>query len=89
MAHSKQARKRIRQNAARRLRNRSVKSSLRTAVKKFKATVQSGDAEAVAAAYKSVQKRADKTARKGIIAKGTAARMKSRLLKSAARAKKA
>ena len=89
MAHSKQARKRIRQNVVQRLRNRGVKSSLRTAVKKFKATVETGDAEAIATAYGAVQKRADKTARKGVIAKGTAARMKSRLLKSAARAKKA
>ena len=89
MAHSKQARKRLRQDVDRRLRNRAAKSSLRTAVKKFSAIVETGDAEAVAAAYKAVQKRADKIVQKGIITKGTAARMKSRLLKSAARAKKA
>ena len=88
MAHSKQARKRIKQNAVNRLRNRSVKSSLRTAVKKFKETVETGDAEAIATAYGVVQKRTDRTVQKGIIPKGTGARMKSRLLKSAARAKK-
>ena len=89
MPHSKQAAKRIKQDAERRLANRGAKSALRTAVKKLKTTIKTGDAEAVDAAYKVVQKRADKTARKGIIAKRTAARMKSRLLKSAARAKKA
>ena len=89
MPHSKQAAKRIRQNAKNRLGNRAAKSALRTAVKKFKQTVETGDGEAVAAAYKDVQTRTDKTARKGVIAKGTAARMKSRLLKSAKRAGKA
>ena len=89
MAHSKQAAKRLRQNTKNRLNNRAAKSALRTAIKKFKKTVETGDAEAVNAAYKVVQKRADKTARKGVIAKGAAARVKSRLLKSAARAKKA
>lgn len=88
MPHSKQAAKRLKQNAKSRLNNRAAKSALRTAIKKFKKTVETGDSEAVAAAYKVVQKGADKTARKGIIAKGTAARMKSRLLKSAKRAGK-
>lgn len=88
MAHSKQARKRVRQNAQDRLRNRSVKSSLRTAIKKFKTVVADGDAEAVSAAYKTVQKSADKTAQKGVIAKRTAARIKSRLDADAKRAGK-
>jgi len=87
--HSKQAAKRMKQNAKSRLSNRAAKSALRTAVKKFKQTVEAGDGEAVAAAYKVVQKRADNSARKGVIAKGTAARMKSRLLKSVKRAGKA
>ena len=89
MPHSKQAAKRLRQNAKRRLNNRAEKSALRTAIKKFKKTVETGDDEAVTAAYKVVQKRADKTARKGVIARGAAARLKSRLLTSAKRAGKA
>ena len=79
MATSKQSKKRIRQNAEDRLRNRSAKSALRTTIKKFKSAVKSGDADAATTGYKDVQKQVDKTAAKGIIRKGTAARIKSRL----------
>lgn len=79
MAHSKSAKKRIRQNARGRLRNRSTKSALRTTVKKFDAAVKQGDAEAAGEAFRKVQKKADATARKGIVHKKTAARLKSRL----------
>jgi len=79
LAHSKSAKKRIRQNARRRLRNRSARSALRTAIKKFRAAVTAGDADTARAAYLAVQKRADTVAGKGIIKKQTAARIKSRL----------
>lgn len=79
MAHSKSAKKRIRQNAKERLRNRSTKSALRTTIKKFNAAVKKGEAESATAAYRAVQKKVDTTARKGIVHKGTAARVKSRL----------
>ena len=78
MAHSKSARKRVRQNAARRLRNRQAKSVLRTSVKKFIAA-GAGDAAAVTAAYRDVQKKLDQAVAKGILRKGAADRMKSRL----------
>jgi small subunit ribosomal protein S20 len=79
LAHSDSARKRIRQNVKRRLRNRSSKSALRTAIKRFRSTVAGGDAEAARAAYAAVQKKADTVARKGIIHAKTAARIKARL----------
>jgi len=79
VATSKQAKKRIRQNARNRLRNRSAKSALRTTIKKFKSAVNAGDADAVADMYKTVQKKLDKTAAKGIVRKGAASRIKSRL----------
>jgi len=79
LAHSRSAKKRIRQNAKQRLRNRSAKSALRTAIKKFRAAVKKGDAQSAAQAYRAAQKKVDTTARKGIIHKGTAARVKSRL----------
>jgi len=79
LAHSKSAKKRIRQNAKERLRNRSTKSALRTTIKKFNAALKTGEVESAAAAYKAVQKKVDTTARKGIVHKGTAARVKSRL----------
>lgn len=79
MPHSKSAKKRVRQNAADRLRNRSAKSTLRTTLKKFNAAVKQGDADAAGTAYKNAQKTVDSSARKGIVNKGTAARVKSRL----------
>jgi len=79
LAHSKSARKRIRQNARRRLRNRSAKSALRTAIKKFRAALDSGDVAAASQAFRVVQERVDKTASKGIVHKRTAARIKARL----------
>ena len=79
MAHSKSAKKRIRQSEDRRLRNRSEKSALRTTLKKFNAAVKSGDPETAASSFKTAQKKLDKTASKGILRKGTANRVKSRL----------
>jgi small subunit ribosomal protein S20 len=75
LAHGKSAKKRIRQNAARRLRNRQAKSALRTTVKKL-AAAAAGDATA---AFRGVQKKLDQAVAKGIVRKGTADRMKSRL----------
>ena len=85
MATSKSSKKRIRQNAVRRQRNSSAKSALRTTIKNFKATVKSGDADATASAFRAVQKKIDKTSGKGIVRKGTAARIKSRLSAEAKR----
>ena len=76
MAHGKSAKKRVRQNAARRLHNRQAKSALRTTVKKF---TTAGDAAGATAAYRNVQKKLDQAVAKGIVRKGTADRMKSRL----------
>ena len=79
MAHSKSAKKRIVQSEKKRLQNRSMKSSLRTAIKKLSVTVASGNAEAAGALFHDVQRKIDKTAGKNVIRKGTADRMKSRL----------
>lgn len=89
MAHSKSAKKRIRQSEDRRVRNRSVKSALRSALKKFAAAVESGNAETAAAAYQAIQKKLDKTASKGILRKGTVSRVKSRLSRRLKSIKKA
>ena len=93
MAHSKSAKKNIRQNEEVRLHNRSMKSALRTEIKKLAVALKSGDMEKAKEAFKGVQKRIDKTASKRIIPKGRASRVKARLsvrvraLKPAAAAK--
>jgi len=78
------AEKRHRQSEERRLRNKAVKSSVRTSAKKFVVLAQKpgrspadiGEAEA---ALKDMIKKIDTAAQKGIIKKNTAARKKSRM----------
>ncbi len=76
---NKSAEKRERQEAARRLRNRAAKSTMRTAIKKFEAAVAKGDKEAAAVALAESNKLLDAAAGKGIIHRNTADRKKSRI----------
>ena len=79
MANIKSAIKRNKQNEKRRLRNRHHRSSLRTALKKYRALLVAKKPEEAAKEYTSVQKAIDKAASKGIIHRNAAARYKSRL----------
>jgi small subunit ribosomal protein S20 len=81
---SSSAEKRHRQSEERRLRNKSVKSSVRTSAKKFVALAQKPDKSstgigAAEVALKEMIKKIDTAAQKGIIKKNTAARKKSRM----------
>jgi small subunit ribosomal protein S20 len=78
---SSSAEKRHRQSEERRLRNKAVKSSVRTSVKKFVVLAQKKDKEEAGIALKEMVKKIDTAARKGIIKKNTAARKKSRMQK--------
>ena len=78
------AEKRHRQSEERRLRNKSVKSSVRTSTKKFvvlaqKAARNPGELGEAEIALKDMIKKMDTAAQKGIIKKNTAARKKSRM----------
>ena len=79
MAHSLQAKKRVRQNAKRRAINRARKSRIKTQVKYFEAALESGDVEAASEQYRLVVKRLDETAASSTMHEKTAARKKSRL----------
>jgi len=79
VANSPQARKRARQNETRRKHNASLRSMVRTYLKKAYAAIESGEAEAAQAAYNTVVPILDRIADKGIIHKNKAARHKSRL----------
>lgn len=81
MANIKSQIKRNRQSAAANERNKSVRSRLRTIIKNFLSSVESGDAEQAAAGYREVSRELDKAAAKGIIHKNKAANQKSRLAK--------
>lgn len=80
MANIKSQIKRNKTNELRRLRNKAVKSELKTRVKSAVKVVEAGDETAVEA-LKLAQKRLDKAASKGVIHKNQAARRKSRLMK--------
>lgn len=79
MANSVQATKRARQAEKSRQHNASMRSTMRTTVKKVLAAIDSGDQAAANAAFKVAQSSLDAMARKGIVAKNKAARSKSRI----------
>ena len=79
MANSPQARKRARQAEKRRNHNASLRSLVRTNIKKVVAAIESGDYDQAKAAYNAAVPVIDRMADKGIIHKNKAARHKSRL----------
>ena len=79
MANSPQARKRARQAEKRRKHNASLRSMVRTSVKKVVAAIGTGNAEEARQAYQAAVPVIDRMADKGIIHKNKAARHKSRL----------
>ncbi|MBL4825408.1 MAG: 30S ribosomal protein S20 [SAR324 cluster bacterium] len=85
MAHHKSALKRVRQTIKRTAQNRSLRSDLRTVIKKFRSILEGGNIEQVREAYPGVQKNIDKAVTKGILHKRTGARYKSRLALSVAK----
>ena len=79
MANTAQAKKRVKQAEKARARNASQRSTMRTAVKKVLRTLESSDKSALQAVYVSASSALDRAARKGLIHKNKAARLKSRL----------
>ncbi len=82
MANIQSQKKRNRQNEKRRLRNKAVRSELKTRTKVAAQAIAGGEADATEA-VKAAQKRIDKAAAKGVIHKNAAARRTSRLMKRA------
>ncbi|GAC1316672.1 MAG: hypothetical protein NVSMB12_13700 [Acidimicrobiales bacterium] len=80
VANIKSQIKRNKTNELRRLRNKAVKSELKTRVKSAVKVLEAGD-ETALDALQLAQKRLDKAASKGVIHKNQAARRKSRLMK--------
>ncbi len=79
MANSAQARKRARQAEATRQRNASLKSTVRSAIKKVRKAIAAGDKAAATAQLQQSQAIIDRIADKKIIHKNAASRTKSRL----------
>jgi len=80
VANIKSQIKRNKQNEVHRLRNKAVKSELKTRVKSASHAAEVGD-ETALEALQTAQRRLDKAASKGVIHKNQAARRKSRLMK--------
>lgn len=85
MPNIKSAMKRVKVNAKKNLRNRMVKSSMRTTIKKFDNAVHNDIAQAPAMLNVSFSA-LDKAAVKGVIHKNAANRKKARLAKRLAKA---
>ncbi len=79
MANSAQARKRARQSEKQRIHNASLRSELRTAIKKVKKAIAAGDKAAAQSVFKDSVSTVDSIADKKIIHKNKASRHKSRL----------
>ena len=84
MANIASQKKRNRQNEKRRLRNKGVRSELKTRTKNARDAIANGD-ENAHETVRIAQKRIDKAGAKGVIHKNAAARRTSRLMKRAAK----
>jgi len=83
VANIKSQIKRIRTNEQARLRNKSVKSSLKTAVRRFREAADTGDREAAQTALRTAARQLDKAASKGVIHANQAANKKSAMAQRA------
>ena len=83
MAQHKSAKKRIRQNEKRQVRNRHIRSTLRSALKKLDQTVEQQNAEEVKSLLDKTISIVDKAASKGVIHKNKAARHVSQIRRKA------
>jgi small subunit ribosomal protein S20 len=81
VANIKSQIKRVKTNEKRRVRNKSVRSSVRTAVRKFREAAESGDVEQATTLQRAAAKALDKAASKGVLHKNQAANRKSAMSK--------
>jgi small subunit ribosomal protein S20 len=79
VANIKSQEKRIRTNELRRVRNKSVKSALHTAIRGFREAAAGGEKDKAAELLASTSRKLDKAASKGVIHKNQAANKKSAL----------
>ena len=84
MAHSKQARKRIRTSDKKRVDNKSRMSRMKTEIKKLKAAIEGGDKGKASEMLPLVCKCIDKAAKQNIIHKHNASRRKSQAMRAVA-----
>jgi small subunit ribosomal protein S20 len=81
VANIKSQIKRIKTNEKARVRNRAVKSELKTYVRKTREAIEAGDKATANAALVAASRKLDKAVSKGVIHKNQAANRKSKLAK--------
>jgi len=81
MPNTKSAKKRLRQNIVRRMRNRMAKSAMKSQLRKVREAAEAGDVEKAEQEYRLAAKRLDRAGARNIIHPNKAARTKSRLQK--------
>ncbi|MCZ1010032.1 30S ribosomal protein S20 [Streptomyces lydicus] len=84
MANIKSQMKRIKTNEKARQRNKAVKSTLKTAIRRTREAVEAGDLQKATTAQAAAAKTLDKAVSKGVIHKNAAANKKSALAKKVA-----
>lgn len=89
MPNSESAKKRLRQNETRRLRNKGNRSAVRTQIKKVRLAVEAGDIQKAEEELRLAAKTLDKAGSSNLIHPNKAARHKSRLSKLVRKAKQA
>jgi len=82
MPNTASAKKRMRQDAGRRIRNRATKSRLRTRIRKLRAAIDAKDVATSTDEFRALGKQLDRAAARNVIHANTAARTKSRLSKA-------
>ncbi len=82
MAHSKQAKKRIRQNERLRLHNKAIASRMRSQVKRVLTLVEGGDKQGAEAAFPVAVKFVDKAAKRRVLHPNAASHKKSMMARA-------
>jgi small subunit ribosomal protein S20 len=85
VANIKSQIKRVKTNEKRRQRNKSVKSSVKTAIRKFREAAEAGETEKAVELQRAAARALDKAAGKGVIHKNQAANRKSALARRVAK----
>lgn len=79
MANIKSQKKRIKTNEKARMRNKSIRSAVRTEIRKFREAVASGDKAAAEAQLRVASRKLDKSVSKGVFHRNNAANKKSKM----------
>lgn len=88
MANIKSQIKRIRTNEKAEVRNKSARSAIKTAVRRFRDAVAAGDQKAIASELVAATKKLDEAVSSGVLHRNNAANKKSSLAKAANKAAK-